>query len=73
MSIDLLQHQLRANLISSQIDIYNFANQTRKSLSPNDMYNFQFKLQDYSNASWVNSQYLEFRHSIRKSALEAIN
>ncbi|MCX3310423.1 HrpF protein [Pantoea vagans] len=73
-SNDLLQRQLSSNSNRKHHEAYEFAREVSgESFSIADMYAFQNRLQDMSNASWASSQYTQFRFGIRKAIIDAVN
>ncbi|PHP92788.1 HrpF protein [Pantoea agglomerans] len=73
-SSDLLQRQLSSNSHRKHHEAYQFARDVSgESFSIADMYAFQNRLQDMSNASWASSQYTQFRFGIRKAIIDAVN
>ena len=73
-SSDLLQRQLSSNSNRKHHEAYQFARDVSgESFSIADMYAFQNRLQDISNASWASSQYTQFRFGIRKAIIDAVN
>ncbi|AZI50791.1 HrpF protein [Pantoea agglomerans] len=73
-SSDLLQRQLSSNSNRKHHEAYQFARDVSgESFSIADMYAFQNRLQDMSNASWASSQYTQFRFGIRKAIIDAVN
>jgi len=73
-SNDLLQRQLSSNSNRKHHEAYQFAREVSgESFSIADMYAFQNRLQDMSNASWASSQYTQFRFGIRKAIIDAVN
>lgn len=73
-SSDLLQRQLSSNSNRKHHEAYQFARDVSgESFSIADMYAFQNRLQDMSNASWASSQYIQFRFGIRKAIIDAVN
>lgn len=73
-SNDLLQRQLSSNSNRKHHDAYQFARElSGESFSVADMYAFQNRLLDMSNASWASSQYTQFKFGIRKAIIDAIN
>ncbi|MEN4539514.1 HrpF protein [Pantoea agglomerans] len=73
-SSDLLQRQLSSNSNRKHHEAYQFARDVSgESFSIADMYAFQNRLQDMSNANWASSQYTQFRFGIRKAIIDAVN
>ena len=73
-SSDLLQRQLSSNSNRKHHEAYQFARDVSgESFIIADMYAFQNRLQDMSNASWASSQYTQFKFGIRKAIIDAVN
>lgn len=73
-SSDLLQRQLSSKSNRKHHEAYQFARDVSgESFSIADMYAFQNRLQDMSNASWASSQYTQFKFGIRKAIIDAVN
>lgn len=73
-SSDLLQRQLSSNSNRKHHEAYQYARDVSgESFSIADMYAFQNRLQDMSNASWASSQYTQFKFGIRKAIIDAVN
>ncbi|MEB7539527.1 type III secretion protein HrpF [Pantoea anthophila] len=73
-SNDLFQRQLSSNSHHKHHEAYQFARDiSGESFSIADMYAFQNRLQDMSNASWASSQYTQFKFGIRKAIIDAVN
>ena len=73
-SSDLLQRQLSSDSNRKHHEAYQYARDVSgESFSIADMYAFQNRLQDMSNASWASSQYTQFKFGIRKAIIDAVN
>lgn len=73
-SNDLFQRQLSMNSNRKHHEAYEFARElSGEAFSVADMYAFQNRLLDMSNASWASSQYTQFKFGIRKAIIDAIN
>ena len=73
-SSDLLQRQLSSNSNRKHHEAYQFARDVSgESFSIADMYAFQNRLQDRSNASGARSPYTQFKFGIRKAIIDAVN
>ena len=71
---DQMQMMLHQQAIQSHSNIFNKTRKMKnRSVSPADMYSFQFLMLDHANALFMNSYYTQFKHSVRKSAIDAIN